>query len=256
MGQPPTFLDRHFPAPAVQRVSLGRPAYWLQAGLDDLFANPLPGLAYGLLFSIGGDLILLASMREPYLFMTALSGFFLVAPLLAAGLYELSRLRAAGAPRPTFIESLGGLRRSAPALTLFGVLLAVVAVLWEQVTAVSFSLVADQEFGLMEMVQLVAAGEHNAFIATWLILGAGLALVVFAFSVVSVPMILDRDADFVTAIMTSLRAFLLNLDVMVVWGAIIVLLVLMSFSTLMVGLVVAMPILGHATWHAYRELVK
>lgn len=255
MGQPSPFLDRHFPMPAVQRVALSRPAYWLRAGLEDLFANPLPGLAYGLLFSIGGDLILLASLQEPYLFMTALSVFFLLAPILAAGLYELSRLRAAG-ERPTFIDSLTGLARNPAALTLYGVVLAVVAVLWEQVTAVSFALVANEEVGLGQLIHILTAGEHRAFMATWLIVGAGLALLVFAFSVVSVPMILDRDADFVTAMATSLRAFVINLETMVLWAGIIVLLTLMSFATLMVGLVFAMPILGHATWHAYRELVK
>lgn len=255
MGQPPTFLDRHFPVPAVQRVHLNRPAYWLRAGLDDLFANPVPSLAYGLLFSIGGDLILLASLREPYLFMTALSVFFLLAPLLAAGLYELSRQRAAGA-KPTFIDSLAGLGRNTPALTLYGVLMAVVAVFWEQVTAVSFDLVANQGVGFSQLIHLLTAGEHRAFMATWLILGACLALLVFAFSVVSVPMMLDRDTDFLTALATSLRAFSLNLEAMVLWAGIILLLVFMSFASLMVGLVFAMPILGHATWHAYRELVK
>lgn len=255
MGHPSTFLDRHFPMPPVQRVALSRPAYWLKAGLDDLIANPLPGLAYGLLFSIGGDLILLASLHEPYLFMTALSVFCLAAPLLSAGLYELSRLRAAG-KKPGFLDSLSGLGRNAPALTLYGVVIAAIAVLWEQVTAVSFSLVAHQEVGLSQLIQILTTGEHQAFMATWLILGACLALLVFAFSVVSVPMILDRDADFVTAMATSLRAFFLNLETMVLWAGIIALLVSMSFVTLMVGLVFAMPILGHATWHAYRELVK
>jgi uncharacterized membrane protein len=255
VAQPPTFLDRHSALPAAQRVPLDRPLHWLRAGLDDLMANPLPGLAYGLLFSIGGDLILLASLEEPYLFMTALSGFFLVAPLLAAGLYELSRLRAAGA-HPGFIDSLTGLRRSLPALALFGVVLAMVAVLWEQITAVSFSLFVHREIGLSQFVQTLTEGEHRAFMATWFILGACLALVVFAFSVVSAPLILDRDADFITAITTSLRVFILNLEVMVLWAAIIVLLVLVSFATLMVGLVFTMPVLGHATWHAYRELVK
>lgn len=256
MGHPQTFLDRHFPMPPVRRVGLDRPAQWLKAGLGDLLANPIPSLAYGLLFSIGGDLILLGSLHEPYLFITALSVFCLAAPLLAAGLYELSRLRATGGPRPGFLDSLGCLGRNAPALTLYGLLIAIVAVLWEQITAVSFSLVANRELGLSQIANLLTAGEHQAFMATWLILGACLALLVFAFSVVSVPMILDRDADFVTAMATSLRAFFLNLETLVLWAGIIALLVLISFATLMVGLVFAMPILGHATWHAYRELVK
>lgn len=255
MRRPSITLDRHLPMPLVQRVQLNRPVFWLRAGLDELFANPLPSIAYGLLFSIGGDLILLASLRQPYLFVTALSGFFLVAPLLAAGLYELCRLRAAGI-KTGFLDSLAGLKRSALSLALFGLVLALGAAVWGQITAITFSLVANQEMGLSHLVQLLASGEHRAFMAIWFIAGAALALLVFAFSVVSVPMILDRDAHFLTAMTTSLRAFAVNLEVMVLWGAMIVALTLAGFATLLVGLVFIMPVLGYATWHAYRELVK
>ena len=83
-----------------------------------------------------------------------------------------------------------------------------------------------------------------------------LALLTFAISAISVPMMLDRRADFVTAMMTSLQAFAVNLEAMVLWGLMIVGLTLIGFATLLVGLVFFMPMLGHATWHAYRDLVK
>lgn len=255
MRQPLDILARPSPLPAVQRVGLDRPFAWLRAGGNDLRANPVPSIAYGLLFSIGGDLILLGSLGETYLFMTALSGFFLLAPLLAAGLYELSRQRAAGA-QPTFVDSLRGLRRGALPIALFGAMLALVCIFWERVSALAFGLAGDMDGGIGQVMHLLASGQHRAFMAIWLVLGALLALLIFAFSVVSVPMMLDRDIDFVGTILTSLRAFSANLEAMVLWAAIIVALTLLGFATFLVGLVLVMPLLGHASWHAYRELVK
>lgn len=255
MRQPLDLLERPLPLPEVRRVGLDRPFAWLRAGWEDLRANPVPGIAYGLLFSIGGDLILLGSLGEPYLFMAALSGFFLVAPLLAAGLYELSRQRAAGA-RPTFIDSLRGLRRAALPIALFGAILALASLFWERSSALAFALAGNLDGGITGFVRLLISGEHRTLMAVWLIAGAVLALLVFAFSVVSVPMMLDRDGDLLSAMLTSLRAFLMNLEAMILWAALIVALTLLGFATLLAGLVVVMPVLGHASWHAYRELVK
>ena len=102
-------LDHAAALPVIRRLPASRIAAWLAAGWRDFKANPIPSLAYGLLFGIGGDLILLASLGKAHLFMVAVSGFFLVAPLLAAGLYELSRQHAKGV-HPTFIESLRAFR--------------------------------------------------------------------------------------------------------------------------------------------------
>lgn len=249
-------LGRHYELPEVRRVGPERPLAWLSAGWRDMAGNPLPALAYGLLFSLGGDFILLASLQQPLVFVGAISSFFLVAPLLAAGLYELSRQYAAGGD-PGFLGSLAGLRRSAAPLVLFGLVLAMIILLWDRISTFAFAVVGGSELGIAPFVsRLITGGEHRAFVAAWFILGALLAMFTFAISVVSVPMMLDRDTDFANAILTSLRAFSLNLEAMVLWGAIIGALTLIGFMTLLLGLVFIMPILGHASWHAYRELVK
>lgn len=256
MRQSFDLLGHHFDLPEVRRVGADRPAAWLAAGFDDMVANPIPALAYGLLFSIGGDIILVASAQQPYLFMAALSGFFLIAPLLAAGLYELSRRRAAG-ERPTFIDSVTGLQRSASQIARFGVVLAVIILLWERISAIAFAAVGETGIGIGGLMsQVLVGGEHRAFVAVWFVLGAVLAMLTFAVSAVSVPLMLDRKVGFVTAMMTSLQAFAVNLEAMVLWGLMIVGLTLLGFATLLVGLVFIMPMLGHATWHAYRDLVK
>lgn len=244
-----------FDLPAVRSISAASPLSWLKAGWYDLKANPLPSLAYGLLFALGGDLIILAVLDHPHLLTVAISGFFLLAPLLAAGLYELSRASSRG-ERLLFIDSLRCFRRNGQSLALFGLLLALMAIIWERFSAVAFALIGGDMVGSAVLSDIILGGEHLGFIATWFAIGAILATVVFALAVVSVPMMLDRDADVATAMLASLRAVAHNPGPLLLWAAIIVTLTLIGFATLLFGLVVLMPILGHASWHAYRDLVE
>lgn len=244
-----------FDLPAVRSVSADRPLAWLKAGWRDLKANPLPSLAYGLLFALGGDLIILAVLDHPHLLTVAISGFFLLAPLLAAGLYELSRASGRG-ERLLFIDSLRCFRRNGQSLALFGLLLALMAIIWERFSAVAFALIGGDMVGSAVLSDIILGGEHLGFIATWFAIGGIMAMVVFALAVVSVPMMLDRDADVATAMLASLRGVAHNPGPLLLWAAIIVTLTLIGFATLLFGLVVLMPILGHASWHAYRDLVE
>jgi uncharacterized membrane protein len=243
--------------PAIRQVPAGRILAWLAAGWHDLMANPIPGLAYGLLFGIGGDLILLASLGRPHLFTAALSGFFLLAPLLAVGLYELSRQHAAG-NHPTFIDSLQAFRGNGRSIALFGLLLGGLALVWERASAIGFGLLGGTSGVNVKqfIVQAVANSDNSLYLVLWFVLGGLLALLTYALSVVSVPLMLDRDAQVGTATKASLKAFLANPATLLLWAATIVVLTLFGFATLLFGLVVIMPILGHASWHAYRDLVK
>lgn len=243
--------------PTIRNISWRQPFSWLSRGLDDLKANPGPSLAYGLLFAIGGDLIMLAALRHPYLLTVAVSGFFLVAPLLAAGLYELSRQTGRGR-KIMFIDSLRCYQRNGQSLALFGLVIGLAAIFWERFSAIAFALLGDSsgaDAGVF-LGRILLSGEHGVFVVTWFVAGGLLALFVFALSVVAVPLMLDRDSDFVTAMATSLQAFLNNAGPLLLWAALIVFLTLLGFATLLFGLVVIMPILGHASWHAYRDLVE
>lgn len=248
----------------IRRIDTDRPFIWLQAGWQDLKANPVASIAYGLLFALCGDLILLLAVPNPHLFTLAASGFFLVAPLLAAGLYEISRRRERG-QNTSFAESLAGWRRNGESIALFGLGLAMIGVLWERLSAILFALLysgsGDVGLGIVAFMNtVVLSGDNLGFVSAWFLAGGILALFTFALAAVSVPMLLDRDnqhgGDLVTAMMTSLRAVLLNLDTMFLWAMIIVTLTLVGFVTLLFGLIVLMPLLGHASWHAYRDLVE
>ena len=251
-----TPLDQHFTLPAIRRVGGERPLAWLRAGWADLQANPIASLAYGLLFAIAGDVILLFSWRNPYLFTAAVSGFFLLAPLLAGGLYEISRRQEKHQPS-TFVDSLAAWRRNGQSMAMFGLLLVLAVIIWERTSAVCFALFVP---GLTPELWAFVSGvvlntDYLALTLVWFCVGGLLAALVFSVSAVSIPMLIDRDVDFVTAMMTSLRSVTLNPAVMLKWAALVVALTLIGFVSLLFGLVILMPLLGHASWHAYRDLV-
>ena len=249
------------PAPGdpfkVRSVALGRPLAWLAAGWQDLRASPIASLAYGLLFAIAGDLITIFAWRNGRLFIVATSGFFLVAPLLAGGLYEISRRREAG-QRSTFFASLAGGRRNAGELAKLGLLLGVIGLAWERISTLLFGLLAPAI--TPDLLKLLAeihfSTDHRDLLLIWILTGGTLALLVFSITVVSVPLLLDRPTNFRTAMRTSLRAVDANLRLMILWAAIVVTLTVLGFFTLFFGLIVLMPLIGHASWHAYRDLVE
>lgn len=256
MAHPFASLDRHFPLPRIRRVAPSRLAEWLAAGWQDIRQTPIASLAYGLLFAIAGDLLLVSLWRSPQHFLVAVSGFLIVAPLLCAGLYELSRRSERGLAS-RFSDSLAGFARGREGLTAFGLLLILLWVAWERLSALLFAGTAASASGTnaVEFAARVASGGGELALA-WLLLGAVVALTVFMLSVVSVPLLIDRGGGFVTAAMTSLRAFTANPGPLLLWAATIAALTALGFATLLFGLVVLMPLLGHASWHAYRDLVE
>jgi uncharacterized membrane protein len=187
----------------------------------------------------------------------AISGFLLVGPVFGAAFYELSRLRASG-QTPTFDAStVGAVRNGRPLITL-GLILAVLAIAWALVSRALF----HSAFGgtlptLAESSwQTVFDWASTGFVVTYLATGAVLAVIAFLISAVSAPLIFASGVDASTGIMTSLRAAAANPLAMALWAAIIAVLVAFAFATLLIGAIVILPWLGHATWHAARDLVS
>lgn len=250
-------LDRHFSLPSIRSVKAGRPFAWLRAGWSDLRNNLSASLCYGLALSIIGYLILSYAADMPYLFTAAISGFFLVGPLAAAGLYEISRRHANG-EKPSFAQSLAGLRDKAESLMFFGFFLAFVLLSWERLSAILFALFFKGKLAdINNFAKTVfLSGDHLQFVVAYMVAGGILAAMVFALSVVAIPMLLDRKVDVVTAMMTSLRAVAQNLGPMLLWAMLIVAFIAVGFATMMLGMVLLLPLLGHASWHAYKDIVQ
>ncbi len=240
----------------VHRVPASRPFVWLMQGWDDLWHHRAASLAYGVLVAAMGALIL-AYQRHPVYIIAAMAVFMLVGPIVTAGLCELSRARDHGEPA-TFQTSLHALGRSRRHLLAFGEVLAVIALLGCAIGALfrytSTGTVAPnvQSTGWGDVMAQLSAAQVTTYMVTFGILSA----VVFALSVVSVPMIIDRHVDAGTAMQMSLRVTQRDLPAMLVWAILIVALVGLGFATQLWGMIVVLPLLGHATWCAYRDMVE
>ena len=250
-------LDRHFNLPHIRQVGTDRPLYWLKLGWADLREHAFASITYGLFFAVLGYLIVAFAAPRPYLVTVAVSGFFLIGPIAAAGLYEISRRSAAGRPAGLG-ASLRGIVESRDSLFSIGIFLALMMIAWERISAILFALTFQGELAEVSgfLGAVLLSGQHLGFTFTYLAVGALFAVIVFALSVVAIPMLMDRDVDMVTAMMTSLRTVAENPRAMAVWAATIVILVAIGFATMMIGLIILLPLLGHATWHAYKDLVE
>jgi uncharacterized membrane protein len=245
------------PTPTIRTVSMADPLRWLAAGWSDLRAAPALGLGFGLVLAVIGYALSAAAWSEPLLVMTFVSGFLLVAPVLAVGLYEVSRRLEAG-ERPTLGHMLTAWGRNRWPIVFMGVVLGMILIAWGRLTgllaALSFPLVGPE--GHLVSWATVTSPEGLGFLALFVLMGAGVAALVFAVTAVSIPMLLDRPVDTVTAIATSVRVIVHNLPAMLLWAALIVALTGLGLATAYLGLVVTMPLVGYATWHAYRQTVS
>ena len=241
--------------PLVRRIGIARPWRWLALGWQDMRAAPLASLAHGILAAIGGLVIVWLGSQAWLLLPGALSGFVLVAPILATGLYELSRRRAAG-ETPTIHHVFAAWRRGTRPLVGLGLLLFACGSAWVAVSALLFEAFVDLSMNsLRDFMYYALAQQGVTLFWLWMLAGALGAALVFALTAVSVPLLLDRRIGLRPALMASARAVGDNPFPMVLWAAFIMLATMLSMATLMAGFVISVPLLGHATWHAYRDLL-
>lgn len=250
-------LERHFHLPEVAEVPLLKPLDWISAGWQDIRRAPGVSLGYGLAIAALMALLLSFGMERPYLFTASASGFLLLGPVLAVGLYEISRRHEAGQPA-TLRDALTGWRHNSSSVGLFAVMLALVAIGWERLSAVMFAMLyggSVPDFPRF-MQEVFVSGDYPRLLVVYVLAGAVLATLVFALSAVSLPMMVDRDTDAATAMMASLKACAANPAPMALWAALIVFFALLGMLTFLAGMIVVMPLLGHASWHAYKGLVR
>jgi uncharacterized membrane protein len=187
---------------------------------------------------------------------TLAMGFMLMGPFLCIGLYDLSRQRERGQP-VNFAASLVAWRENPGGIGIYVLILTVVFLVWARASLVTFALFESRAMPTWDafFVQL-AAMQNVGFVVAFFGVGLIFASLVFAFSVISIPYLLDRRADAVTAAAVSVMALVQNPVAMLVWAGLIALLIGFGLLTGYVGLLVTGPLIGHATWHAYRDLVE
>ncbi len=246
------------PSIEIRKIPLDRPWTWLAKGFSDLRQAPLVSLGYGVLFALAGYALVgsLWALGWIYLTLPLAAGFLIVGPLFAVGLYEVSRRLKMGEPIGISV-ALGAWKRNGGQIGLMGIALLLLMFAWIRLAAMIFMLFFGLEPPSLETLvqQTVLSPDALPFLVTGTVVGAVLALIAFAISVISIPLLLDRpEANVVTAITTSIDAVKTNPAPMLFWGALIVLFVGAGLATLLIGLIVALPLIGHASWHAYCDL--
>lgn len=228
---------------------------WLKAGWDDFKAMPGVSLLHGIVMTAFGAAVLIVAHDRFWLMAGAFTGFLLVAPVVAVGLYVLSRNREAGrAGRLADVHAvwLSGDRR----LMTFGFLLALAGTGWVITSAALITLYSPVPIKApVDFIRHVMLGKDWLFEA-WLLLGGLLAAPVFASSVIAMPLMLDRPVGVWQAVFTSWRVVNANPVPLAIWAGLLMGLAGLGMLLGLVGLIFFMPVAGHASWHAYRDLVK
>ena len=233
--------------PRVKPLAPGALGRWLAAGWADVKAAPGPSLFYGVVLALMG--FLLTQYFGGAIGIALTTGFLLVGPFLAIGLYELSRRRERGEP-VRLAPSLVAWKANVPAIGFYAVALTLLLAVWIRVSVVVVALSFPE--GHIDW----AAPDTWVFAAAYAAAGGALALFVFATSSLSLPLLLDRrDMDTITAAIVSVSALRTNFAAMLSWAACIAALTAVGFATFYLGLVVVLPLIGHMAWHAYRESV-
>ncbi len=254
MPQPPVSPVPAFQA-NVRSVDLRSPWRWLALGWADLRRNPVPGLLHGFLLTGFGALLLWAARDQFWLLAGAFSGFLIVAPILATGLYHVSRACQSG--RCAGMGEVVGLWRSGDRrLVIFGLLLGLAGTGWVLTSAGLITLWSPVaiEKPVDFLRQVVLVNEVGLF-EVWLLLGALLAAPVFASTVVALPMLVDTSVPVSMAVMASWRAVAEHPGPTALWAVVIAVLVGLGMLTALLGLIVLIPVIAHASWHAYCDLI-
>ncbi|GAM64459.1 putative cytochrome c oxidase [Vibrio ishigakensis] len=233
------------------QISISDPFQWLAMGLNDMVRSPIISFFYGFCFAAAAagivGLINLQGVHSHLVVLPALIVYMLIGPFLALGLYDVSWSREKG-KQPNLVHSMKAIGRNSTSQWAFAVLLVVTMIFWMRIAALLHALYPS--------VAGASIIEFAPFLITGSIAGFILASLVFSISVFSIPLMLERRVDMMTAVFTSFNAVRKNPAPMAVWAVIICGGVLIGFATYGIGMIVTMPILGYGTWHAYHATIQ
>ena len=246
--------------PVVRPIKASDVAEALGQGLRDFQAAPFYGLMFGGFYAAGGILIVscLTVLGVSYLAYPLAAGFALLGPFVAIGLYEVSRRREAGERPPSLRELIGTIKsRSEIGWMAFVTLFIFIMWMYQVRLLMALFLGLNVSFSTLQqfLTTVLTTNQGLIFLIAGNLDGAVLSALLFSLTVVSFPLLLDREVDFVTAMITSVRAVAASPVPMLGWAAVVVVLMIVSALPFFLGLLVTLPVLGHATWHLYRCIV-
>ena len=258
--QTPTPDDEAARGPSVFSLQLATlrwsdPIQWLKLGWADFKRCPRIGLFYGMCFFVMGHALLALFQKAPEYLLALSAGFLLMGPFLCLGLYDASKAMQTHSHRPSLRASLQAWRPTRGTMAIFAGVLLILEMLWGRAALVVFAVSFNNMPDKANLLAMLLDPENIGFVITYCVVGGVFASLIFVTSVISIPMIMDRQVDAVSAGLTSIRACLQNPGVMLLWGALITGIVVLAMLPMFLGLLIAGPVIGHATWHAYRHIV-
>lgn len=246
--------------PTIRAVTFGDVKASLMAGLSDFSRAPAFGLFFGAVYALGGLLIVACvfALDLGYLAYPLFAGSVLIGPFVAAGLYDVSRELEAGRT-PSWggvFSTIFAQRKRELGWMAFVSIFAFIIWMYQVRLLLALFLGFASFATLQDFLRvLFTTTDGLSFLAVGHVVGAALALGLFSISVVSFPLLMDRDLDVVTAMITSVQVVLLSPGPMIAWGVTVVALLLIGATPAFLGLIFVLPVLGHATWHLYRRAV-
>jgi uncharacterized membrane protein len=240
---------------ALADLRLGDPIRWIQLGWADFVRCPRIGLFYGLCFFAMGHALMAVFESAPEYMLALSAGFLLMGPFLCLGLYDASKAMQTHSHRPSLRASLQAWRPNKSTMAIFAGVLLILEMLWGRAALVVFAVSFNTMPEKANLLAMLLDPENLGFLITHTAVGGIFASLIFVTSVISIPMIMDRQVDAISAGLTSIRACLQNPGVMLWWGALITGLILLAILPVFLGLFIIGPVIGHATWHAYRHIV-
>lgn len=249
------------PEPVVRAITFSDIADALGAGLRDLRATPVFGLTFGLLYCIGGILTLLtaSALNMPYFTYPLATGFVLIGPLVAIGLYEVSRMLERGekVSWSSIFTAIWAQAGKEIGWMCFVVLFFTTMWIYQVRLLLALFLRNETMTTMSDFFTVVITTPQGwLFLAVGHVIGAVLSVILFSLTVVSFPILLDRNIDFITAMITSVRSVAKNPVPMLSWAAIIVATLFAASLPMFLGHILLLPVLGHTSWHLYRKLVE
>lgn len=236
-----------FAAPC-KTLDMHAPFKWLKLGFEDIRRAPRQSLTYGAVMVVISLLVSAIALQfgNFYSLLTMLSGFIFIGPVIAIGLYSVSCQLQMG-KKPVLGYCLREGQRHFGNTLLFAIIMLVVFMIWARAASIIHI--------FFPMQSNAAWQDYAMFLGIGTLVGIIFSAIIFCASAFSLPMIMDRKTDMITAIVTSINAVLRNKKVMLLWATIIFISVMIGFATAFIGLLFLMPLIGHATWHAYQETI-
>jgi uncharacterized membrane protein len=241
-----------------EEITLDHPWQWISKGWNDFKRTAVLSTIYGLIFFAASVLLTMLVFSSNFFFFVPplTAGFFLVAPILSVFFYDTSRKLEQG-ETPSFGQTCDTCRKNPFNLTVMGLILMMLLVFWMMISNLVFAIFfSGMALHMDDMLHnLFLSGNSPAFLIAGLVSGGIIALGVFVITVISVPMLIDKDTNVFKAVTTSYNAVMKNPRPMLLWATLIVMSVGVGIVSFYLSFIISMPVIGYATWHAYRDLV-